>query len=299
MFYIEIMGAALLEIREGSREVNTHTPVRGVIGRRREVGGKSILLVTNRPDTPSRIEEHRTFARALMRRTGVDRVHVADTMVLDHKSKERLANPDKTLDQHLAVFVAGSPVVFLSERNEDSERGDRAQQFLTWGMPTISEALRRGIPYTGVCLGDQAMAAAVEGEGIVQRSLDNSEVQTAQVVFDRNALRGTHLLDGMNNQVDAAVVHDDSVMWAPRGFRVVAQTERDPRSGLYDPDRDALGLQFHPELVLSPSLRRKMEAAGYQQTGPLTPVTTGLTRLITNRAREAVVKAEMARAGFL
>ena len=47
--------------------------------------------------------------------------------------------------------------------------------------------------------------------------------------------------------------HKDSVGKIPEGFRIIASTPNLPTAGIEHPDKKFFGIQFHPEVVHTPS----------------------------------------------
>jgi len=109
--------------------------------------------------------------------------------------------------------------------------------------------LRSGteLPIVGVCLGHQAMAVAEGGSVVVSQKPVHG--QASHVVHD-----GDRLFDGIPRRFNAARYHSLVVEDVPPGFEVLART--DEHQGVVMAMRHAtlprVGLQFHPESVLTP-----------------------------------------------
>ena len=112
-------------------------------------------------------------------------------------------------------------------------------------IPLIRACLDRGIPLLGVCLGHQALAAALGGR--VERAGRIMHGKTSRVYHD-----GRTLYRGLSNPFVATryhslIVPEDGV---PEGLEVSAYTAEGEVMGLRAPDRPAEGVQFHPESIL-------------------------------------------------
>lgn len=107
-----------------------------------------------------------------------------------------------------------------------------------------------GIPVLGICYGMQTMAEQLGGK--VQGS-DVHEFGYAQVeVHGKSPLlhdiRDHVSKDGVS-LLDVWMSHGDKVTDLPDGFSVMASTDSCPIAGMYCPEKDFYGLQFHPEVT--------------------------------------------------
>jgi GMP synthase (glutamine-hydrolysing) len=76
--------------------------------------------------------------------------------------------------------------------------------------------------------------------------------RTGVAEYGRTALEVTGssgLFAGLPSEQDVWMSHADSIVRAPAGFRVTAQTEAVPIAALEDPDRAVYAVQFHPEVA--------------------------------------------------
>ncbi|MXY40814.1 MAG: glutamine-hydrolyzing GMP synthase [Rhodospirillaceae bacterium] len=112
-----------------------------------------------------------------------------------------------------------------------------------------------GLPVLGICYGEQTMVDVLGG---AVESSDHRE-------FGRASLRveaGCALFDGVwrpgeNHQVWMS--HGDRVISLPAGFRVVGTSEGAPFAAIADEARRFYGVQFHPEVVHTPSGARLLK----------------------------------------
>jgi GMP synthase (glutamine-hydrolysing) len=111
------------------------------------------------------------------------------------------------------------------------------------GAPSIDEALYdSGVPVLGICYGAQLIAQQLGGE----------VARTGVAEYGRTALEVTGssgLFAGLPSEQDVWMSHADSIVRAPVGFRVTAQTEAVPIAALEDPERAVYAVQFHPEVA--------------------------------------------------
>lgn len=109
-----------------------------------------------------------------------------------------------------------------------------------------------GIPLLGICYGQQAMCAALGGtvESTAQREFGRAHLDVVEpcALFD-----GVWQV-GAREQVWMS--HGDAVAEVPSGFRVVARTDSAPFAAIADDARHFYGIQFHPEVVHTPTVGR-------------------------------------------
>src|SRR5947207_1124990 len=114
------------------------------------------------------------------------------------------------------------------------------------GAPRIDPALYRlGVPTLGICYGMQLMAQDLGGT--VERT-GVSEFGKTEVRVHEGAL-----FAGLAEEQTTWMSHRDSVTAPPTGARVVAGSETTPIAAFEDPERGLYGVQFHPEVVHTPS----------------------------------------------
>jgi GMP synthase (glutamine-hydrolysing) len=114
------------------------------------------------------------------------------------------------------------------------------------GAPRVDPGLYRlGVPTLGICYGMQLMAQDLGGT--VERT-GVSEFGKTEVRVHEGAL-----FAGLAEEQTTWMSHRDSVTAPPPGARVVAGSETTPIAAFEDPERGLYGVQFHPEVVHTPS----------------------------------------------
>jgi GMP synthase (glutamine-hydrolysing) len=129
----------------------------------------------------------------------------------------------------LAVVLSGGPASVYAD-----------------GAPRVDPGLYRlGVPTLGICYGMQLMAQDLGGT--VERT-GVSEFGKTEVRVHEGAL-----FAGLAEEQTTWMSHRDSVTAPPTGARVVAGSETTPIAAFEDPERGLYGVQFHPEVVHTPS----------------------------------------------
>jgi GMP synthase (glutamine-hydrolysing) len=113
--------------------------------------------------------------------------------------------------------------------------------------PSIDPALlRAGTPVLGICYGQQLMAHLLGGR--VEKG-ERGEYGFAQLELRRDS----PLFRGIEGRQQVWMSHRDAVKAPPPGFEVLASTATCPIAAIADPARRLFAVQFHPEVVHTPS----------------------------------------------
>jgi GMP synthase (glutamine-hydrolysing) len=113
------------------------------------------------------------------------------------------------------------------------------------GAPRVGEDLfHLGIPILGICYGMQLITFLLGGDVI--RSKER-EYGRAELSIDEPRQIFEGLEKGRAYRVWMS--HGDRVEKLPPGFVVLAHSSNSPIAAMGDPDRDLVGLQFHPEVA--------------------------------------------------
>ena len=103
-----------------------------------------------------------------------------------------------------------------------------------------------GLPILGICYGHQLLAqelgGKVEATGIREYGKTDLQLTGDSILFE-----------GLPVAQTVWMSHGDSVMGAPHGFRVTANTSASPVAAMEDTVRRFYGVQFHPEVIHTPA----------------------------------------------
>ena len=117
------------------------------------------------------------------------------------------------------------------------------------GAPSLDPAIYElGIPILGICYGAQLIAQQLGGT--VGRG-HRGEYGRARLTRLREAASSL-LLDDLDD-VDVWMSHFDAVTEVPPGFVATASTPDAPVAAMENPERRIWGVQYHPEVVHTPS----------------------------------------------
>lgn len=144
-------------------------------------------------------------------------------------------------------------------------------------IPVVHEALRSGTPLLGVCLGHQALAEALGAR--VGHAPELVHGMTSRIHHD-----GRGIYAGLPQEFEATRYHSLAVEreTVPDELEVTARTESGVVMGLQHRTAPAVGVQFHPESVLTDGgyrlLGNWLESAGLrgaaERGAALTPLRT-------------------------
>ena len=105
-----------------------------------------------------------------------------------------------------------------------------------------ADILDLGIPILGICYGHQLMAFMAGGE--ITSAEDSSEYGKTLVTVEENIL-----FNGFPEKSVCWMSHTDYVKTVPKGFKIIAHTEKCPCAAICDENRKLFGVQFHPEVT--------------------------------------------------
>ena len=105
-----------------------------------------------------------------------------------------------------------------------------------------SDILELGIPILGICYGHQLMAYMAGGE--ITSAKDSSEYGKTVVIVKDNIL-----FEGLPDESVCWMSHTDYVKNEPKGFKIIAHTEKCPCAAMCDESRKLYSVQFHPEVT--------------------------------------------------
>ena len=182
--------------------------------------GDSKLGETSKFDTVLVVDFGAQYAQMIARRVREARVH-SEIVPQSITTEEIIAR------KPAAVILSGGPASVFEP-----------------GAPCINSSLFvAGIPIFGICYGFQAMAVALGGR--TERTDTREYGATPLRVTNEHAV----LFRGLPCAQTVWMSHGDSVVVAPKGFSVVAETPGTPVAAFEDLNRNLAGVQFHPEVL--------------------------------------------------
>ena len=115
------------------------------------------------------------------------------------------------------------------------------------GSPKCDPALfDLGIPVLGICYGMQLTAHTLGGA--VKSGLKR---EYGKAMMD--IVNPSPLFDGLDRRQQVWMSHGDKVETMPAGFETVAQSDNCPFAAMQNPAKKIYGVQFHPEVVHTPT----------------------------------------------
>jgi len=116
------------------------------------------------------------------------------------------------------------------------------------GAPQVDpEALRAGVPVLGICYGMQLIAHHLGGKVDPGHAREYGPALLA-------VREPSGLFQGLNDELPVWMSHGDHVSELPPGFHSLASSGNSPVAAFTN-DRGIFGIQFHPEVVHTPSGR--------------------------------------------
>ena len=108
-----------------------------------------------------------------------------------------------------------------------------------------------GVPVLGICYGMQTMAEQLGGK---VESSELREFGYAQIKVQGSSALLHDIKDHVDSGDGSALLdvwmsHGDKVTAMPAGFELMAMTESCPIAGMYHPQKNFYGIQFHPEVT--------------------------------------------------
>lgn len=136
-----------------------------------------------------------------------------------------------------------APAGIVLSGGPSSTYGDKA--------PHLEAAiLELNIPVLGICYGMQEMVVQLGGKVEKTREREFGQAEMTSTGHP------DALLAGLDFPQPVWMSHGDKVTGLPSGFHAIARTDNAPVAAISDPARRFWGVQFHPEVVHTPSGRQ-------------------------------------------
>ncbi len=116
-----------------------------------------------------------------------------------------------------------------------------------------SAILELNLPVLGICYGMQEMVVQLGGK--VDKTREREYGKAELISTGHPDL----LLDGLTFPQQVWMSHGDKVSSLPSGFKAIAKTDNAPVAAISDVARFFWGVQFHPEVIHTPSGRRILD----------------------------------------
>ncbi|CAN5154399.1 glutamine-hydrolyzing GMP synthase [soil metagenome] len=181
---------------------------------------------------------------------GGDRMTEFDTvLVVDFGAQyaQVIARRVRELHVYAEIVAHDTPVSELLARRPVAIilSGGPKSVYAEWA-PRIDPAVySAGVPVLGICYGQQLMAVQLGGE--VART-GGGEFGKTELAARSDSV----LLAGQPAAQTVWMSHNDAVVRAPEGFRVIGEAAGAPVAAFEDPERDLYGVQYHPEVSHTP-----------------------------------------------
>ncbi len=147
-------------------------------------------------------------------------------------------------DKPKAIILSGSPASVSVGKSPTCEKG-------------IFEI---GIPVLGICYGMQLIARAFGGE--VETSSHREYGRATLLVKMEDSL-----FHGLDRELTVWMSHGDKISKLPSGFETIASTDNSSIAAMVEKKRKLYGVQFHPEVVHTPSGKKILKNFLYQIAG--------------------------------
>lgn len=170
-------------------------------------------------------------------------------LVLDFGGQYDQLIARRVREHHVYAEIKGYSEITLLEIKEKGYKGI----IFTGGPNSVydesaphydPEILNIGVPILGICYGDQLMAQMAGGE--IASAESGSEYGKTRLYISPCAL-----FRDVPQESVVWMSHTDFVRTPPKGFRVIANTDKCPCAAMCDEERRLYGVQFHPEVTHS------------------------------------------------
>ena len=106
------------------------------------------------------------------------------------------------------------------------------------------EIFSLGVPVLGICYGCQLLAHHLGGKVVAASAVSAAEYGKTLTYFDTTC----SIFQGVKELSVSWMSHGDYIAETPKGFSLVAKSEKCPNVAIADENRKFYGVQFHPEV---------------------------------------------------
>jgi len=183
-----------------------------------------------------------------------------DVEMLDESQSEKVAILDagaqygKVIDRRVRELFIETVILPLNTSAEELKKRNIRAIIVSGGPGSVSSenspnwdqsVLTCGIPILGICYGLQLINRDLGGEVALTTGREDGQ---CIIQVDTSSL----LFSNLQTEQEVLLTHGDSCVKAAPGASIIAKNG-DKIVGLADPDRKIYGVQFHPEVDLTPS----------------------------------------------
>jgi len=148
------------------------------------------------------------------------------------------------------IIFSGSPSsISLKAADESQDPKNLKPQSIPGGKKSLvvdSEILKLGVPILGICYGMHLITYLLDGS---VTSSGSNEYGRTEISLNQKS----PLFEGLKKSEICWMSHKDSVSALPKNFKIVASTPSLPIAGIENAKDKIYGIQFHPEVVHTPS----------------------------------------------
>jgi len=148
------------------------------------------------------------------------------------------------------IIFSGSPSsISLKAADESQDPKNLKPQSIPGGKKSLvvdSEILKLGVPILGICYGMHLITYLLDGS---VTSSGSNEYGRTEISLNQES----PLFEGLKKSEICWMSHKDSVSALPKNFKIIASTPSLPIAGIENAKDKIYGIQFHPEVVHTPS----------------------------------------------
>eukprot|EP00494_Astrolonche_serrata_P031144 UN31413 len=192
--------------------------------------------------------------------TKIDTPICKTTIDISHTNNELVAILDagsqfgKVIDRRVRELNVESELISLDTKIEDLKK--YTALIISGGPDSVySETAPKydpkifdmGIPILGICYGMQMMVHVYNGKIEKHETREDGQFD---IILSKNT--NSKLFSGLKDRIPVLLTHGDSVMNPGKGFTITSKSEKGIVASIENAERKLYGVQFHPEVDLTP-----------------------------------------------